>query len=82
MSLRYYSDITSTLEMKFTTEQYEYIIKTKDKITQLNKEQTKLYEDLLNNLNIPIQAEDWLFDYIYNDYGSIDDVEKRLTEIK
>jgi len=82
MSLRYYSDITSILEMKFTTEQYEYIIKTKDKITQLNKEQTKLYEDLLNNLNIPIQAEDWLFDYIYNDYGSIDDVEKRLTEIK
>jgi len=82
MSLRYYSDITSILEMKFTTEQYEYIIKTKDKVTQLNKEQTKLYEDLLNNLNIPIQAEDWLFDYIYNDYGSIDDVEKRLTEIK
>lgn len=64
--------------MKFTTEQYEYINKTRDSILELNKQQHKLYDDLIKNLNIPFHAEDWMFDYIYNEYGTIDDVEKRI----
>lgn len=78
MPLRYYSYTSSTLEMKFTTEQYEYINKTRDSIIELNKQQHKLYDDLIKNLNIPFHAEDWMFDYIYNEYGTIDDVEKRI----
>lgn len=78
MSLRYYSDITSTLEMKFTQQQYELISKTRDEIRQLNEKQHKLYDNLLKELNISIYAEDWLFDYIYNEYGSIEDIEARM----
>ena len=78
MPLRYYSYTSSTLEMKFTTEQYEYINKTRDSIIELNKQQHKLYDDLIKNLNIPFHAEDWMFDYIYNEYGTIDDIEKRM----
>ena len=78
MPLRYYSYTSSTLEMKFTTEQYEYINKTRDSILELNKQQHKLYDDLIKNLNIPFHAEDWMFDYIYNEYGTIDDIEKRM----
>ena len=28
--------------------------------------------------NISIYAEDWMFDYIYNESGSIDDIEARM----
>ena len=78
MSLRYYSDITSTLEMKFTPQQYELISKTRDEIRRLNENQHKLYDNLLKELNISIYAEDWLFDYIYNEYGTIEDIEERM----
>lgn len=79
MSLWYYSYTSSSLEMKFTTEQYEYINKTRDSILELNKQQHKLYDDLIKNLNIPFHAEDWMFDYIYNEYGTIDDIEQRMS---
>jgi len=78
MSLWYYSYTSSSLEMKFTTEQYEYINKTRDSILELNNQQNKLYDDLIKNLNIPFHAEDWMFDYIYNEYGTIEDIEKRM----
>ena len=78
MSLRYYSYTSSALEMKFTAEQYELICKTRDEIRSLNDKQHTLYDDLLKNLNISIYAEDWMFDYIYNDSGSIDNIEARM----
>lgn len=65
--------------MKFTQEQLEYINKTRDKILELSKQEAKLYDDLIKDLNIPFHAEDWMFDYIYNEYGSIEDIEQRMS---
>ena len=78
MSLRYYSYTSSNLEMKFTPHQYELICKTRDEIRSLNDKQHTLYNNLLKELNINIYAEDWMFDYIYNEIGSIDDIEARM----
>ena len=78
MSLRHNSYITSFLEMKFTTEQYNLIYQTRDEIRALNERQHTLYNNLLKELNISIYAEDWMFDYIYNESGSIDDIEARM----
>ena len=62
---------------KFTEEQRELINQTRSQIVELNKQQNKLYYDLLRDLNINIYAEDWMFDYIYNESGSIEEIEKR-----
>ena len=78
MSLLHNSYITSFLEMKFTTEQYNLICQTRDEIRALNERQHTLYNNLLKELNISIYAEDWIFDYIYNESGSIDDIEERM----
>ena len=78
MSLLHNSYITSFLEMKFTTEQYNLICRTRDEIRALNERQHTLYNNLLKELNISIYAEDWIFDYIYNESGSIDDIEERM----
>jgi hypothetical protein len=64
--------------MKFTPEQRELIQETRSKIIELNNQQTKLYDDLLKELDLSIHAEDWMFDYIYNEYGSIENVEARM----
>ena len=64
--------------MKFTTEQIEYINKTRDKIRELNQQEIKLYDDLIKDLDIPVYVEDWMFDYIYNEYGTIEDIEERM----
>ena len=64
--------------MKFTSQQREHICKTRDEIRDLNEKQNKLYDNLLKELNISIYAEDWLFDYIYNEYGSIEELEDRM----
>lgn len=64
--------------MKFTTEQYNLICQTRDEIRALNNKQHTLYNNLLKELNISIYAEDWMFDYIYNESGSIDDIEARM----
>ena len=64
--------------MKFTTEQYNLICQTRDEIRALNDRQHTLYNNLLKELNISIYAEDWMFDYIYNESGSIDDIEARI----
>ena len=65
--------------MKFTIEQREYINKIRDSILELNKQQHKLYDDLIKSLDIPFHAEDWMFDYIYNEYGAIEDIENRIN---
>jgi hypothetical protein len=64
--------------MKFTPQQNELISKTRDEIRDLNNKQHALYKDLTKELNISIYAEDWLFDYIYNEYGTIEDIESRM----
>ena len=64
--------------MKFTPQQYELICKTRDEIRDLNAKQHALYDNLTKELNITIYAEDWLFDYIYNEYGTIEDIESRM----
>jgi hypothetical protein len=64
--------------MKFTTEQYNLICQTRDEIRVLNDRQHTLYNNLLKELNISIYAEDWMFDYIYNDSGSIENIEARM----
>jgi hypothetical protein len=76
--LWYDSYTSSNLEMKFTPQQIELISKTRDEIRDLNSKQHALYKDLAKELNISIYAEDWLFDYIYNEYGAIEDIESRM----
>lgn len=63
--------------MKFTPEQRALIEETRDKIDKLETEQANLYRNLLDQLDMTQQSEEWMFDYIYNFYGSIEDVEKR-----
>lgn len=64
--------------MKFTNEQRELIKETRKKINKLKDEQYTLYSDLLSQLNTPERAEDWIFDYIYNNYGTIKKIESFL----
>lgn len=64
--------------MKFTNEQRELIKETRKKINKLKDEQHTLYSDLLSQLNAPERAEDWIFDYIYNNYGTIKKIESFL----
>ncbi len=78
MSLRYYSYTSSALEMKFTPQQIELLAKTRDEIRDLTEKQHKLYDNLVKELNVTIYAEDWLFDYIYNECGSIEELEQRM----
>jgi len=42
------------------------IYKTKRFINELSKVQTLYFDDLVNNLNINENGEEWLFDYIFN----------------
>ena len=63
--------------MKFTPEQRAFIEETRNKINSLEIEQATLYRNLLDQLNMTQQSEEWMFDYVYNFYGSIEDVEER-----
>ena len=47
MSVRYYSYTSSLLEMKFTPQQIELLIKTRDEIRDLTEKQHKLYDNLV-----------------------------------
>ena len=76
--MRYYSYTASALEMKFTPQQIELLVKTRDEIRDLTGKQHKLYDNLVKELNVTVYAEDWLFDYIYNECGSIEDLENRM----
>jgi len=64
--------------MKFTTQQRELIKDTRNKINKLKDEQTVLYSNLLSELNMSERAEDWIFDYVYNNYGTIKKIESFL----
>jgi sugar-specific transcriptional regulator TrmB len=64
--------------MKFTPEQRYLIKETRTKIQKLKKEQTALYSNLLSELNMSERAEDWIFDYVYNNYGTIKKIESFL----
>ena len=64
--------------MKFTPQQRELIKETRNKINKLKDEHTSLYSDLLSELNMSERAEDWIFDYVYNYYGTIKKIESFL----
>lgn len=64
--------------MKFTNEQRELIKETRKKINKLKDEQHTLYSNLLSQLDAPERAEDWIFDYVYNNYGTIKKIESFL----
>jgi len=64
--------------MKFTTQQRELIKDTRNKINKLKIEQNDLYSNLLSQLNMSERAEDWIFDYVYNNYGTIKKIESLL----
>jgi len=64
--------------MKFTPQQRELIKETRNKINKLKDEQTSLYSNLLSELNMSERAEDWIFDYVYNNYGTIKKIESFL----
>lgn len=74
----YSSCNSSTLDMKFTPQQRELIKETRNKINKLKDEQTALYSNLLSELNMSERAEDWIFDYVYNNYGTIKKIESFL----
>ena len=64
--------------MKFTSEQRELIKETRDKINKMQAEQSRLYANLLSKLNLSERSEDWIFDYVYNNYGTIKKIESFL----
>jgi hypothetical protein len=61
--------------MKFTPEQRAFIEETRNKINNLEIEQSNLYRNLLDQLDMTEQSEEWMFDYVYNFYGSIEYIE-------
>lgn len=63
--------------MKFTQEQVSFIRYTRNRIKSLQDQQSELYSDLLYKVKINQQAEDWLFDYVFNRYGSIKNIENK-----
>ena len=66
--------------MKFTPQQRELIKETRNKINKLKDEQTALYSNLLSQLDMSERAEDWIFDYIFNQYGTIKNIENKSSK--
>jgi hypothetical protein len=66
--------------MKFTSEQRELIKETRDKINKMQVEQSGLYANLLSKLNLSERSEDWIFDYIFNQYGTIKSIESKSSK--
>jgi hypothetical protein len=66
--------------MKFTSQQRELIKETRVKINKMQAEQNELYTNLLSKLNLSERSEDWIFDYIFNQYGTIKDIEKKSSK--
>jgi len=65
--------------MKFTSEQRNLIKETRSKIKKLQGDQSDIYSDLLEKLNMNEIAEEWMFDYIFNDYGTIKNIEDKSS---
>jgi len=63
--------------MKFSKDQKEKIKLTKKVINGKQKVQDKLFNDLCIALKIDAETEDWLFDYIFNNFGTIKTVENK-----
>ena len=66
--------------MKFTPEQRELIKETRTKINKMQVEQNELYTNLLSELNLSERSEDWIFDYIFNQYGTIKNIENKSSK--
>ena len=66
--------------MKFTPEQRELIKETRTKINKMQVEQNELYTNLLSKLNLSERSEDWIFDYIFNQYGTIKSIESKSSK--
>lgn len=66
--------------MKFTPEQRELIKETRTKINKMQVEQNELYTNLLSKLNLSERSEDWIFDYIFNQYGTIKNIENKSSK--
>lgn len=61
--------------MKFSKTQKQTIKETKIKIKDLAKQSDQLFNDLCKSLGVSKDVEEWLFDYVYNDFGSLKLVE-------
>ena len=68
--------------MKFTPEQRKLIKETREKVKKLEIEQHTLYNNMLKELDMDAQVEDWMFDYVYNSFGSIRNIEALITKAK
>ena len=66
--------------MKFTSEQRELIKETRDKIHKMQVEQSWLYTNLLSKLNLSERSEDWIFDYVFNQQGTIKSIESKSSK--
>ena len=66
--------------MKFTPQQRELIKATRKKINSLESMKTVFFDDLVCQLNLPERGEDWLFDYICNNHGTIKKIESFLNK--
>ena len=66
--------------MKFTPEQRELIKETRTKINKMQVEQSGLYANLLSKLNLSERSEDWIFDYLFNQYGTIKSIESKSSK--
>jgi len=66
--------------MKFTSEERELIKEARTKISKMQIEQNELYSNLLSKLNLSERSEDWIFDYIFNQYGTIKNIENKSSK--
>jgi hypothetical protein len=66
--------------MKFTPEQRELIKETRAKINKIQIEQNVLYTNLLRELNLSELSEDWIFDYVFNQHGTIKNIESKSSK--
>jgi len=66
--------------MKFTSGQRELIKDTRVKISKMQIEQNVLYTNLLMELNLSERSEDWIFDYVFNQHGTIKNIESKSSK--
>lgn len=62
--------------MKFTKEQKEKIKQLKKEYAEISSIHNKKYVKLCEELGMKGFDDDWLFDYIYNGFGSIKKIEE------
>jgi hypothetical protein len=64
--------------MKFTPEQRKLIKETRIKIKKLEDEQSALYTNLIKEIKMNPTAEEWMFDYLYNSFGTLKKIESLI----